>query len=162
MDFCQTCLIAVGLSMDAFAVSVSSGVAIKSMHIKYAIRIGLFFGIFQAIMPVIGWSAGRLAAGYIKRFDHWIAFGLLAFIGGKMIYEAFQMNEDSEEKDPHNIYILFTLAIATSIDALAVGVSFSFLDIEIITPVTIIGIITFIFSFAGTYIGNRMGSSFRG
>jgi putative Mn2+ efflux pump MntP len=146
--------------MDAFAVSVSSGVAIKNMHIKYAIRIGLFFGVFQALMPVFGWSAGRLAAGHIKRFDHWIAFGLLAFIGGKMIYEAFQLNEDSEEKDPHNIYILFTLAIATSIDALAVGVSFSFLDIQIITPVTIIGIITFIFSFAGTYIGNRLGHLF--
>jgi len=142
--------------MDAFAVSISSGAAIKKMHIKYAIQIGLLFGFFQAIMPVIGWNIGRIATNYIKNIDYWIVFTLLTFIGCKMIYEAFQPNNNCTKKNPHNIYILLTLAIATSIDALAVGISFSFLNIQILTPILIIGIITFIFSFAGIYIGHKM------
>jgi putative Mn2+ efflux pump MntP len=150
-------LIAVGLAMDAFAVSVGSGIAIRRMHIKHAMLIASFFGVFQAVMPLIGWLAGREAAAFVSSCDHWIAFGLLTFVGGKMIWEAVTAKEDDEAFDPLNMYVLFVLAIATSIDAFAVGVSLSFLDVTIMRPVFVIGGITFVMSFAGTYIGDMFG-----
>lgn len=159
MDLMQIIFIGIGLAMDAFAVSVTSGVAINNMKIRHAVKIALFFGFFQALMPYIGWKTGTFASSYIKEYDHWIAFILLAGIGIKMIYESFSFEDDSP-KDPLNIYVLFSLAIATSIDALAVGITFSFLSISILEPVLLIGIITFILSFIGTIIGDKLGHLF--
>ncbi len=160
MEILKFILIGLGLAMDAFAVSVSSGITIHKMHLRHALRIGLFFGFFQALMPYIGWHIGSIARGRIVEYDHWIAFVLLGFIGAKMIYEAYQDDEKREDYDPLNIYILFTLAVATSIDALAVGVTLSLLNSAIIIPSLIIGITTFITSFAGTYIGDHFGHKF--
>ncbi len=108
-------------------------------------------------MPVVGWLAGLSVREFISTVDHWVAFGLLVFVGGKMIYEATLMNEEEEAKDPMNIATLLILSLATSIDALAVGLSLSFINVTIITPAIIIGVVTFILSFAGVYIGSRFG-----
>ncbi len=153
--------IAIGLAMDAFAVSIASGFAVRKLHFSYALKIAFLFGFFQGIMPLIGWLAGSSIAGYISAIDHWIAFGLLSFVGGKMIYESTVFCEDDEcDKDPKRTYILLTLAIATSIDALAVGLTLSFIDVNIVTPALIIGAITFALSLAGVYIGEKMGHFF--
>ncbi len=160
MDLITIIFIALGLAMDAFAVSIASGVTLKKVRLRYAFRVALFFGGFQALMPLLGWLAGNSFSSYIAAFDHWVAFGLLAFIGGKMIYESTVLKEAEKKTDPRNLTILFILAIATSIDALAVGLSFSFLNVTIIEPVIIIGVITFLLSFAGVYIGARTGSFF--
>lgn len=159
MTFASITWIAVALSMDAFAVAVASGFTIKKMRVHHALRMALFFGGFQAIMPIIGWTAGRTISGYISGFDHWIAFGLLSIAGAKMIYESFKLKEE-RTIDPRKLTILFALAIATSIDALAVGVSLSFLDVNVVEPAIIIGVITFLFSFAGVYIGKKFGHVF--
>ena len=153
-------LIALGLAMDAFAVSISSGITIHKMRIRHAMLIASFFGVFQAVMPLIGWIAGHGARVFVSSCDHWIAFGLLVLIGGKMIHESFKTEEKKESFDPLNIYVLFTLAIATSIDAFAVGISLSFLNVAIIRPVLVIGAITFAMSFAGAYIGDMFGHLF--
>jgi putative Mn2+ efflux pump MntP len=153
-------LISLGLAMDAFAVSITSGITIKYLKIRYALKIALFFGFFQAIMPVIGWLLGVSVRHAISGFDHWIAFGLLSIIGCKMIYESFKLQSDKEKIDPQNIYILFILSIATSIDALAIGLSLSFLKVAIIFPAIIIGLVTFLLSFLGVHIGNRIGHFF--
>jgi len=161
MSLTTIIFLSLALAMDAFAVSITSGITIGKMRLRHALRIAGFFGFFQAAMPIFGWSAGRLAAGLIRAYDHWIAFGLLACIGGKMIYESFKLEEESEKKaDPLNLYILFTLAIATSVDAAAVGVSLSLLDVKIIRPAVIIGIITFLVSMAGTWLGQTFGDLF--
>ena len=156
----QLIIIAIGLAMDAFAVSVSSGVVIKKMRVRHAMKIAAFFGGFQALMPFIGWEIANLASDYVKSFDHWIAFALLSAIGGKMIYEAKWCKEEEEKADPLNLHILILLSIATSIDALAVGITFSCLGISIVTPIILIGLITFAMSFAGTYIGDYFGHHF--
>ncbi|MHC4885468.1 MAG: manganese efflux pump MntP [Planctomycetota bacterium] len=154
----STILIALGLAMDAFAVSVASGVSIHRMQIRHAMLIAGFFGFFQALMPSLGWLLGRFGADSVEAFDHWIAFALLTGIGGKMIYEAtFQLDEAEEERNPLNLYVLFALAIATSIDAFAVGITISFLHHPIVTPVIVIGLITFVTSLAGVYIGDHFG-----
>lgn len=153
-------VIAVGLSIDCFAVSISSGMALKCFMVRYAVRIGIFFGGFQALMPVIGWFAGNSFKKYIENYDHWVAFILLAIIGSKMIYEALYVKGEEKVCDPRKLLVIIGLSIATSIDALAVGISFSVLDIGILTPVLIIGLVTFIFSYAGMYIGDRFGNVF--
>jgi putative Mn2+ efflux pump MntP len=162
MSLITVVLIALALAMDAFAVSLSTGVTMKKMHLRHAFRMAGFFGIFQAFMPIAGWSVGRFAADFIKAYDHWVAFVLLAAVGGKMIYEAIWGDKEAEEEktDPHNIYILLTLAFATSIDAAAVGISLSFLNIAIIQPSVIIGIITFFVSLLGVWLGCRVGDIF--
>jgi putative Mn2+ efflux pump MntP len=161
MSFITVFFIGIALSMDAFAVSISSGVTICKMHLRHALRIAAFFGAFQAFMPIAGWSVGRFAADYIVAFDHWVAFTLLALIGGKMSWDAIANKEKEEERaDPLNLYILLTLAFATSIDAAAVGISLSFLKVDIIQPSVIIGIITFIVSLVGTFIGCKFGDRF--
>lgn len=161
MDFFTLFLIGIGLAMDAFAVSISSGIALKCVKIKHALYIGLLFGGFQAIMPIIGWSAGLSFRRFIQPYDHWIAFGILFIIGSKMIYEAIVLPPESTKNcNPHNYMLMFGLAIATSIDALAVGISFSLLNITIILPVLIIGIVTFFLSFIGVYIGDKIGSKY--
>ena len=133
-------LIAVALAMDAFAVSVSSGIIIPNLRLRNALKIALFFSIFQAVMPVIGWLAGTGLKDFIQAVDHYIAFGLLAVIGIKMIYEAFKKREAEQSINPLNFGVLLILSVATSIDALAVGLSFALLSIKILTPVIIIGI----------------------
>lgn len=147
--------IAVGLAMDAFAVSVASGLAYCSMRMGHTLRIALFFGGFQALMPVVGWLAGLSVKSYIVSIDHWIAFGILSFLGVKMIYEAVIIGKAEKGADIMNLFVLLGLAVATSIDALAVGVTFAFLNVVIVTPVIVIGVITFIMSFAGVVIGQR-------
>jgi len=158
MDIISIVLIAVGLAMDAFAVSITSGITIKSLRINNALKIAIFFGLFQAVMPVIGWLAGLSLRDYISAIDHWIAFGLLSFIGCKMIYESIAIQSSKKEINPLNVYVLLVLSVATSIDALAVGVSFAFLKVSIVTPVIIIGTVTFFLSYLGVYIGDRINS----
>ncbi len=146
--------------MDAFAVSITSGITLRHLRIRHALKIALSFGFFQAIMPIIGWLSGISLRSIISGVDHWIAFGLLSIIGCKMIYESFKLESDKGKINPQNIYVLFILSIATSIDALAVGLSLSFLKVAIILPAIIIGIVTFLLSFLGVYIGNKVGHFF--
>ena len=152
--------IAVGLSIDAFAVAVASGIAIKRMHLRHAMLLASFFGGFQALMPVLGWLLGHWAFAFVSAFAHWIAFGLLAFVGGKMICEARKLPKEEAVDNPLDLYVLFGLSVATSIDAFAVGLTFSLLNVAILMPVLIIGAITFALSFAGMYIGNVFGHLF--
>jgi Predicted membrane protein len=160
MDVVTIVLIAIGLAMDAFAVSITSGLTIKSLKVTYALRIALFFGFFQAVMSGIGWLAGFGLRDIISGIDHWIAFGLLSLIGCKMICEATRIETNEKEINPLNSYLLLLLAIATSIDALAVGLSLSFLTVAIVTPAVIIGIVTFLMSFLGVFLGNGFGHFF--
>ncbi|NJK77130.1 MAG: manganese efflux pump [Oscillatoriales cyanobacterium RU_3_3] len=160
MDATTTVLIALGLAADAFAVSVSSGLAIKHMKVNKALKIALFFGGFQALMPLIGWFAGLSFRFFITPIDHWIAFGLLSFIGGRMIYEALQ-NEECEKKfNPLDTGTLIALSVATSLDALAVGIGFAVLKTSIGPVVSAIGFITFFLVFAGVFIGHKCGNLF--
>lgn len=147
--------LALALALDALAVSVASGMAIKDLRIKHSLIIATWFGFFQALMPVLGWLGGVKLHRFISEVDHWIVFGLLLFIGSKMIYEAFQAGPVKAKSNPMDARVLFALAIATSLDAFAAGVSLALLDVSILIPVIIIGIITFIMSFSGTWIGNR-------
>jgi putative Mn2+ efflux pump MntP len=159
MSFITIILLAVALAMDAFAVSIASGIAIKDLRIKHSIIIASWFGTFQAIMPLLGWLSGVKLQRFIAEIDHWIVFSLLFLIGCKMIYEAFRIEEVENRSDPMGITVLFSLSIATSIDAFAAGVSFALLNTGVITPIIIIGIITFIMSFIGVWIGDR-GTNF--
>lgn len=159
MDTIEILLISVGLAMDAFAVSVCKGLAMKKMNYKKAIIIGLYFGIFQALMPVLGYFLGTTFKTLIVNIDHWIALILLAGIGSNMIKEAF--NKESENiNDSVNAKEMLILAIATSIDALAIGITFACLRMDIVLPVVSIGIITFILSIIGVKIGNRFGNKY--
>lgn len=167
MGLAELVLLAVGLSMDAFAVSICKGLGMKKINFKVAVVLGLFFGGFQAGMPVIGWALGSQFMDIIGPIDHWIAFILLAFIGGKMLWEAFTEDEDEDEdegdgKDAEKINLgeYLILAIATSIDALAVGISFAALSVDIVPAVSLIGVITFIFSVAGVAIGHTFGARY--
>lgn len=153
--------IAVGLAMDAFAVSVVSGSAFKKMCRKCALRMAFSFGAFQAFMPLLGYLAGNSLSAHIMDYDHWIAFGLLLAIGGKMIYEAFQFSDiEKEAKDPSCPVTLVMLSVATSIDALAVGVTLSLMTEHIATAVILIGLVTFGLSYLGYEIGKRLGHFF--
>ncbi len=153
-------IIALGLSMDAFAVSIVSGASYKRLKIKHALRIALFFGGFQAIMPLIGYMAGLSIKAYIGLYDHWVAFGLLSAVGSKMIYESFKISSAEDNFNPSKILILLILSVATSIDALAIGITLSFLRISLVTAVVIIGLVTFILSYLGVFIGKRFGHFF--
>ncbi len=159
MSWWSILIIAVGLALDAFAVSVGSGIAIRQMRLRHAMRIAVFFGIFQAVMPILGWAGGFFARAWIADYDHFIAFGLLAFIGSKMILDALRHGEE-KTFNPLDIYVLFTLAIATSIDAFAVGLTLSLLNVHIIGPALIIGLVTFLLSLGGVYLGDRIGHLF--
>lgn len=156
----QIILVSIGLSMDAFAVAVCKGLKMKKIDYKYTIIIASFFGIFQAVMPLIGWFLGKQFEVYIQSVDHWVAFILLAFIGGKMIYEAISDNNDDTEIK-YDFKEITLLALATSIDALAVGISFALMDINIWVSVTLIGIITFVLSIIAVFIGNRFGMKYK-
>ena len=143
MDIILILFIAFGLALDSFSVSITSGLTIKHLKTTSALRIAVFFGFFQAIMPVTGWLAGITIIDLISGVDHWIAFGLLSFIGCRMIYEAIKLESSKKIINPLNVNVLLMLSVATSIDALAVGLSLSFLKIFIVTPAIIIGITTF-------------------
>jgi len=153
-------VVAVGLALDAFVVSIVSGSAYKQLHVKHALRMALFFGGFQALMPLIGFMAGLSVKEYIEFCDHWIAFGLLCAVGIKMIYESFKIKSIEEKFDPSNIFVLLMLSVATSIDALAIGITLSLITSSIIAAVIIIGLITFVLSYLGVYIGKRFGHFF--
>ncbi len=161
MSIVEVILIAVGLAMDAFAVSVCKGLKMRKIDYRYTFIIALFFGGFQALMPLIGWFAGKQFEAYITSIDHWIAFVLLAFIGGKMIYEAITECDGGDNSIQYDFKEITMLAIATSIDALAVGISFAFLQVEIFSSVALIGIITFALSVVGVMVGNRFGVKFK-
>jgi putative Mn2+ efflux pump MntP len=154
--------IAVGLAMDTFAVSIVSGAAYKELHIRHTLRMAGFFGGFQAFMPVVGYLAGLTVRQYVSSYDHWIAFGILAAVGLKMIYESFKIEEEKKTPDPANLFVVLALAVATSIDALAVGITISLITNAIALAVLIIGAVTFVFSFAGVYIGKKFGHFFEG
>ena len=160
MGLIELFLIAVGLSMDAFAVSVCKGLAMPKCTFKKAAIVGLWFGGFQALMPAIGYVLGAQFQEAIASIDHWIAFVLLALIGGNMIHEA--LDNDEEEADASlDVKTMFLLAVATSIDALAIGITFAFLKVNIIPAVCFIGSVTFIISFAGVKIGNVFGARYK-
>lgn len=162
--FLELFFMGIGLAMDAFAVSICKGLGMSKINKKQAAAIGLFFGGFQALMPLIGWLLGRQFEQYITSIDHWIAFVLLAYIGGKMIVEAMECKEDAsvEQYDmPLDIKDLFILAVATSIDALAVGITFAFLNYPIMEALSIIGITTFVISVGGVYVGNFFGNKYK-
>jgi putative Mn2+ efflux pump MntP len=152
--------IALGLAMDAFAVSIVSGASYKRLKIKHALRIALFFGGFQALMPLIGYMAGLSIKAYIGLYDHWVVFGLLCSVGSKMIYESFKISSAEHNFNPSKIFILLILSVATSIDALAIGITLPFLRISLVTAVLIIGLVTFILSYLGVFIGRRFGHFF--
>lgn len=154
-----TLILALGLAADAFAVSVASGLRIKSVKIRKALKIAIFFGGFQAVMPLIGWIAGISFKTLLAAISHWVAFTILCLLGGKMIYESRQ---EDEEKDfnPLCNSTLLALAIGTSIDALAVGLGFALIDDSIFTIVTAIGFVTFWLTFFGVFIGNKFGNFF--
>lgn len=163
MGFLELFLIGVGLSADAFSVSVCKGLNMRKLNLGHAYIIALFFGGFQAIMPLIGYLLGTSFSEYIETFDHWIAFALLAFIGGKMVIEAIkEKDEDQEEKtDVLKMGELTILAVATSIDALAVGITFAFLKVNIFFSILIIGVTTFALSLGGVLLGNRFGAKYK-
>lgn len=161
MGLLQIVLLSIGLAMDAFAVSVCKGLKMKKVDYKYAFLIAGFFGVFQALMPSIGWLLGKQFEQYITSIDHWIAFVLLGFIGGKMIVEAFKGGDEEEGDICYDLKEIFLLAIATSIDALAVGITFAFLQMDILVPVLSIGIITFFLSVIGVLVGNRFGVKYK-
>ena len=159
MGAIEILLISIGLAMDAFAVSVCKGLAMKKMSWKKAIIIGLYFGIFQAVMPVIGYFLGTTFERFITYVDHWVAFILLVGIGINMVKEAF--NKESENRNDNvDVKTMLVLSIATSIDALAIGITFACLKIQIVMPVITIGLITFIISVIGVKIGNRFGDKY--
>lgn len=159
MGIIEILLIAVGLAMDAFAVSVCKGLAMKKLNWEKAIIIALYFSIFQALMPILGYLLGIAFESIITQIDHWIAFVLLLIIGIKMINEVFEEEKQSYD-DSVNFKVMLVLSIATSIDALAVGITFAFLNTNIILAVSIIGIITFLLSLLGVKIGNRFGNKY--
>ena len=161
MGLLEIILIAVGLSMDAFAVSITLGLSVPRPGIKQIALPGIFFGFFQALMPTIGYFAGVLFAEKIQQFDHWIAFALLVIIGGKMIKESLSKNEEETNENAFKLVKMFVLAIATSIDALAVGVSFAFFEVNIFMAAAIIGVTTFFIAMAGVKIGNVFGARFK-
>jgi len=153
-------IIAVGLAMDAFAVSVVSGSAYKQLKVEHALRIAIFFGCFQAFMPLVGSLAGLSVKEYIVNYDHWIAFGLLSAVGGKMIYESFKIGSAEKNFDPSNVFVLLILSVATSIDALAIGITLSLIVSSIVVAVIIIGLVTFALSYLGVLIGKKFGHFF--
>ncbi len=163
MQIWELILIALSLSMDAFAVAMCRGVEMRQFNVKHALVIAAFFGGFQAVMPLIGWAIGKQFVDYISAVDHWIAFALLLLIGGKMIFDSFKKEKAEEEHtvEKLNIKQLLVMSVATSIDALAVGVTFAFLETNIWIAVSSIGAIAFVLSLFGVFVGNKIGLKFQ-
>ncbi len=164
MTLLELFLTAVALSMDAFAVSMCKGLGMRTLNRGNALMIGLFFGGFQALMPLVGWLLGSQFAQMIQSVDHWIVFFLLGGIGGKMIWDAFHEEETDASADPDRLDYreLTVLAVATSIDALAVGISFAFLAVRVVPSVLLIGVVTFLLCVGGVRIGHRFGARYSG
>ena len=160
MDFLSLFILAVGLSMDAFAVAVCKGLALKKIAFRHALTVGLWFGVFQALMPLLGYLLAAQFKDAIAAYDHWIAFGLLALIGGNMIREAIFEKEEAETDSALSFRSMLPMAVATSIDALAVGVTFAFLDVRIVPSVTLIGVTTLILSMIGVKAGSLFGAKY--
>lgn len=160
MGIVELLLIAIGLSMDAFAVSIGKGLSLQKIRLRHALNVGLWFGGFQALMPLIGYLCGTTFATIVNDFDHWIAFVLLGVIGCNMIRDSFS-KEDEKLDDNFSFKVMLALAVATSIDALAVGVSFAFLCVDLWKSVVVIGITTFAFSVVGLKIGNVFGMKYK-
>ena len=156
-------LIAVSLALDAFAVSVSSGISVKGFSWRHGVKMGLYFGFFQFAMPLIGWFLGSSVSTYIEAMDHWVAFALLAVIGGRMVWGAMHTACGEEEAAPTDLTArrLVVLAVATSIDALAVGVSMAFMEVNILFSAIVIGVVAFALSVAGGLLGKRLGCLFQ-
>ncbi|MBQ2838033.1 MAG: manganese efflux pump [Muribaculaceae bacterium] len=167
MNFVELLIIAIGLSMDAFAVSIGKGLSLKKIKLSHALKVGLWFGGFQALMPLIGYMLGSTFAEIVSTFDHWVAFVLLSLIGGNMIKESLENDSDNDcdcnkkDKNGFGLTTMFTLAVATSIDALAIGVTFAFFKVAIFPAIITIGITTLIFSVAGLKIGNIFGCKYK-
>ena len=159
LNFFSLLLLAIGLSMDAFAVAICKGLSTRQLNWKKMVIVGLWFGGFQALMPTIGYFLGSVFEQYITAIDHWVAFVLLAFIGGNMIKESFGKAE--ELNDDFGVKTMLLMAIATSIDALAVGITFAFLEVQILPAAGLIGVTTFLLSFVGIYIGNAFGIRYK-
>jgi manganese efflux pump family protein len=160
MNLFDIILIAIGLAMDCFAVSLACGITMKKLAFKPAFRIAFLFGLFQAIMPLLGWLAGSTFQHLIEGFDHWLAFGILFFLGGRMMYEYFFTHPENKKLNPYKLRVVLVLAVATSIDALAVGLSFAFLKIDLWISILLIGLASFLFSTLGLVIGHRYGHRF--
>lgn len=161
MNILTIVVIAVGLAMDAFAVSVAAGAAQKELKVAHALRMAFFFGAFQAVMPLLGWLAGLSFKDAIAAYDHWVAFGLLLIIGGKMIYESFKLKGvEKKGADVSSLMVVLVLAVATSIDALAVGVTLSLITEHVAVAVIVIGVITFVLSYVGCWLGGKVGHLF--
>lgn len=158
MDFITIFIIAVGLSMDSFAVSITSGLVLNNIKFRDAAKIAFSLAIFQAIMPSIGWIIGVKIQSYIENFDHWVAFGLLFIIGMKMILESFKSEEEDKNFNPLNPKVLLLMSLATTIDALVVGISFAFIDYRWFWSGSIIGITTFVISMLGILFGKKLGN----
>lgn len=156
-------LVALGVSADAFAVALGKGLHMRRLNYRHAVMIAVTFAGFQVIMPFVGWLLGTQLEQFITEIDHWIAFGLLAIIGGKMLWDAiFGGADDEQDDDRLRVRQLLLLAVATSIDALAVGVSLAFLDVSIVEALLVIGITTLVLTFVGVLVGHRAGLRFRG
>ncbi|MFQ5811164.1 MAG: manganese efflux pump MntP family protein, partial [Armatimonadota bacterium] len=149
--------IAIGLAMDAAAVSIAAGLTIRRLTGRHVFRLAWHFGLFQFMMPILGWLAGTTVATHIAAYDHWLAFGLLGFIGGKMLFEGLSGNEEQNKSDPTRGLMLVTLSIATSIDALAVGLSIAFLQVSVWLPSIIIGLVAGALTTVGVVFGSRLG-----
>ena len=152
--------VALGLAMDAFAVAISTGVVLPRLSLRTVFRLSWHFGLFQFLMPVLGWLAGRSIHRFIADYDHWIAFTLLSFIGGKMIYESFRNREEEHKLDPTRGLTMVVLSVATSIDALAVGLSMGVMGLDIWLPSIIIGLVAALMTALGMFLGRRLGKLF--
>jgi putative Mn2+ efflux pump MntP len=165
MTLFEITLIAVALAMDCFAVSIASGITLKRVLWSTFLTMGFLFGVFQGGMTLIGWALTNWASQMTEAWDHWLAFTLLSFLGGKMIYEHFTNEDCNKNFNPTNLWVIITLSVATSIDALAVGISFACLEtydiLSILSPVFIIGIVAFLFSIIGSIIGATIGNKVR-
>jgi putative Mn2+ efflux pump MntP len=160
MNFIEILLISLSMAMDAFAVCLGAGAHEQTSGPRPTFRLAFHFGLFQFLMPVLGWFAGETIARYITSFDHWIAFGLLAFVGGRMVWSGFHPETDKEFNDPSRGWTLVLLSIAVSIDALAVGLSMGIVGVTIWFPAVIIGIVTGLVSWLGLRLGNKLGETF--
>lgn len=162
MSTIEIWLLAVALAMDCFAVSVATGITLKQTRWRTMLNMAFFFGLFQAVMPLIGWMGTTLFSHLFEQIDHWIAFGILCFLGGRMVVESFKEEEERHPTDPTRLLVVLTLSVATSIDALAVGVSFACLGmdswLDILHPILIIGLVSFVLSIIGLLLGICFGN----
>lgn len=161
MPFIEILAVAIALAMDAFAVAIASGVALKVVTSRHTFRLAWHFGLFQAVMPIIGWYGGYAVRDYFLRFGHWIAFALLLYIGGHMLWEGLHKDDDDVCQDPTVGSKLIMLSVATSIDALAVGFTLAMLGLSIWVPAAIIGVVALLFTAAGLHLGKYLGCGTR-